>query len=69
MTDDRPASGRAKESIFLGGLRPVVLTASLWLFTRVSLDLAWYAYLFTDTLVALCGVVLYIREVKTWKEE
>ena len=61
------AIGAARPSVLLSLSRQIFCLVPLfWLFSRIGLDYAWWAFPVTEVLVGTLGMVLYSKQLKQW---
>lgn len=64
------AIGKSVPSIVLSLIRQVVgLMPLFYAFSFIGLDYTWIAFPVAETLTTIIGLILYIRQLKVWKEE
>ncbi len=63
------AIGKSVPSIILSLIRQVVgLMPLFYAFSFIGLDYTWIAFPVAETLTTIIGLILYIRQLKEWKE-
>mgnify|MGYP002517271277 FL=1 len=63
------AIGKSVKSSLLSLTRQIFcLIPTFYLFSLIGLNYCWIAFPLSETITTILGVVLYIKEVKTWKK-
>ncbi len=64
------AIGQNMRSSFLSVLRQIILLVPMfYLFSKISLDLSWWAFVLSDVICSIVGWFMYRRETAGWKEK
>lgn len=64
------AIGKSTPSIILSLIRQVVgLMPLFYAFSFIGLDYTWIAFPVAETLTTIIGLILYIKQLRAWKEE
>lgn len=62
------AIGESRRSTFLGLCRQIFcLIPSFYLLSFIGQDATWWAFLFSETVTGVVGIVLYVKELGKWK--
>lgn len=63
------AIGKAVQSVILSVSRQIVcLIPSFILFSKIGLDYSWLAFPFSETTVAVIGIILYVVQIRKWNK-